>query len=321
MSSCCQPSLSKGLISVLALLNSAGCPAAAARAISEAILSSPASRISTVAISARVPLADLAGRPRPGGPPAPPVIDLGSAGPWGGAPGGARPAPVEQPLTDEDAEVVAAALRARAEAEAAGGVAGAGEGDEGGQGPPPLAALTLPASCNERLGRAAVAELVAALGALRGLQAVNGVGLEVGRYVGGQDGGLWHAMPGHTGKANGYEGHTVAFSAIVLCPVPRPGHVLAAGCRGCRTAGQRVAAARGWRGRRPVAPGPQRHALRPHRAGTAAQQAAGTGAERGRGPRGASSGEYHQGSLLPPRCIPADAFSPPRPSHRPPCLS
>lgn len=149
----------------------AGCPAAAARAITEAVLASPVCRVANITISSRIPVADLAGRwLGPGQPPPPTVIDLASGG--GGGPGAGRgggAAAMEVPLTDEDAEVVAAALRARVAAEAAAGEAAA----------PPLSSLTLPASCNDRLGRAAVEGLVEAMAALPGLQRLNGVPLAV----------------------------------------------------------------------------------------------------------------------------------------------
>ncbi|KXZ46465.1 hypothetical protein GPECTOR_43g901 [Gonium pectorale] len=147
----------------LTALTLRGCPASAARAITDAVLASPVSRVSYVAISSRVPLAHLAGRvAAPGAAPPPAAISLGSGTSGGGRIGGGE----ETAFTDEDAEVVMAALRARA---------AAADGPAAAQ---PLSSLSLPVSCNLTLGSAAVEGLAAALAELPGLNSVNGVVLQ-----------------------------------------------------------------------------------------------------------------------------------------------
>nr|BCL66095.1 Flagellar autotomy protein 1 [Volvox africanus] len=161
--------------STLTALTLRGCPAAAARTITETALANPLCRISTITISTRVPVAQLAGRlGSPGGDAHRQVVDLGvTAGGHAGG-GGAARAKEELPFTDEDAEVAAAALRARTHARPGAAAAAAA-----GESPPPLLSLSLPQSCNLRLGSGAVAALAAALAALLpGLESVNGVVLE-----------------------------------------------------------------------------------------------------------------------------------------------
>ncbi|KAG2483285.1 hypothetical protein HYH03_017832 [Edaphochlamys debaryana] len=222
----------------LTALTLRGCPASAARTITEAVLASPVCRVATITVSSRVPVAALAGRaagPGAGPGPAPSIVLLGG-GREGEGGAGSRPSVAEPPFTDEDAEVVAAALRSRAAAlasasssSAAAAPNGGGAGDQAdeddaedeagagvrdgadrgqqpgasgsGSGPPPLEALSFPASCNGRLGRAAVGALVGALAALvpLGLQAVNGVDLRDAAAAAGPPGAGGGRRGGGTG--------------------------------------------------------------------------------------------------------------------------
>ncbi|EFJ40994.1 hypothetical protein VOLCADRAFT_119808, partial [Volvox carteri f. nagariensis] len=154
--------------STLTALTLRGCPATAARTITEAALGSPVSRIANITVSSRVPVALLAGRTGPHHSDShqqSQVIELGA----GKAATAARSTEAEEVrFTDEDAEVVAAALRVRAAAAAADNPP-----------PPPLLALSFPRSCNLRLGFCAVSSLAVALaGLLPGLRSVNGVVLQ-----------------------------------------------------------------------------------------------------------------------------------------------
>nr|ADI46950.1 FA1m [Volvox carteri f. nagariensis] len=154
--------------STLTALTLRGCPATAARTITEAALGNPVSRIANITVSSRVPVALLAGRTGPHHSDShqqSQVIELGA----GKAATAARSTEAEEMrFTDEDAEVVAAALRVRAAAAAADNPP-----------PSPLLALSFPRSCNLRLGFCAVSSLAVALAALLpGLRSVNGVVLQ-----------------------------------------------------------------------------------------------------------------------------------------------
>ncbi|GLI62908.1 Flagellar autotomy protein 1 [Volvox africanus] len=166
--------------STLTALTLRGCPAAAARTLTETALANPVCRISTITISSRVPVAQLAGRSgRPAGDAQRQAIDLGA--PAGGHAGGgaAARAKEELPFTDEDAE-----------------------------------------SCNLRLGFGAVATLAAALaGLLPGLESVNGVLLQ-GVITAARSGSVLPAAAGDSRTGAGGGGGVLDLSGSRCGPLP-----------------------------------------------------------------------------------------------------